>query len=60
MPMDAVDRTEYGLYMQVVRERAARRIRKGKKHPEAAAPAADGAGGGNVVYLRRGFIDDVW
>ncbi len=60
MPMADVDRIEYGLYMQIIRERAERRARK-----KASAPSGDGKRKGNgkadkVVYLHRGTIDEVW
>ena len=54
MAMEDIDRMEYRLYMQIIRERAERRVRKkvDKKHAEA-------SGGKTTVWLRRGAIDEV-
>lgn len=52
--MADIDRMEYGLYMEILRERAARRGRKA----EGAARQPNGKEE-KIVELRRGFIDDV-
>lgn len=54
--MAEIDRMEFGLYMQILRERAERRARREERRPE-------GPAGGNkkkTVLLRRGTIDEVW
>ena len=55
--MEDIDRMEYGLYMKIVRERAARessrRERRGGSGPQSSGD------GKSEVWLRRGFIDDV-
>ena len=55
MAMDDIDRIEYKLYMQIVRERAQRRARRENRDAD-----VDGSGGRATVILRRGYIDDVW
>lgn len=55
MAMDDIDRIEYKLYMQIVRERAQRRARRENRDAD-----VDGSGGRATVILRRGFIDEVW
>ncbi len=55
MAMDDIDRIEYKLYMQIVRERAQRRARRENRDAD-----ADGSSSRATVILRRGFIDEVW
>lgn len=57
--MAETDRMEYGLYMQIVRERARRRWER-KWRGEQDGAAAPPNRGDNAVYLRRGTIDEVW
>ena len=60
IPMSEIDRTPFGRYMQIVRERAKRRA--DREDREAAPGTRSGqkdGGDSNVVLLRRGYIDDV-
>ena len=56
IPMAEIDLMEFGLYMQILRERAARRGEDGSRRQ---ADAGDGRDE-NVVLLHRGTIDEIW
>lgn len=56
MAMADVDRVELGLYLQIVRERAQRRLAKKR----GGAAGSEAGGGKNAVYLRRGTIDELF
>lgn len=54
--MEDIDRMEFGLYMQILRERAERRARREERRSEGPA----GGDKKKTVLLRRGTIDEVW
>lgn len=56
--MADIDRMEFGLYMQILREREKRRAER-KEKDEARMPRS-GGDGESAVYLHRGKIDEVW
>ena len=56
IPMAEIDRMEFGLYMQILRERAARRGEDGSRRQ---GDAGNGRNE-NVVLLHRGTIDEIW
>lgn len=54
--MDAIDRMDFGLYMDIAADRA-RRKQRGAQGRGANAQRA--GGGGNVFALKRGTIDQI-
>ena len=59
MAMADIDRMEYGLYMQIVKERAKRRHEREARKPQMGRPDGDGDRREKHVYLHRGFIDEI-